>query len=163
MQHTAHRLAGREAAWWSLMPDPAHIRINDELAIPLSELRFRFSRSSGPGGQRVNRTSTRVELLFDVKISPSLSARQREMILGRLAGYVDGAGVLHLVSRATRSQFLNRRDVIARFRRLLARSLRVPARRVATRPTRAARESRLKKKRMRSLLKRIRRRVTGED
>jgi len=145
------------------MPDPGYVRINDELAVPLSEVRFRFSRSSGPGGQKVNRTATRVELLFDVKSSPSLSARQREMILGRLGGYVDGAGVLHLVSRATRSQFLNRRDVTARFRRLLAQSLRVPARRVATKPTRAARERRLRKKRMRSLLKRIRRRVIGDD
>lgn len=145
------------------MPDPGYVRINDELAVPLSELRFRFSRSSGPGGQKVNRTATRVELLFDVKSSPSLSARQREMILGRIGGYIDGAGVLHLVSRATRSQFLNRRDVTARFRRLLAQSLRVPARRVATKPTRAAREGRLRKKRMRSLLKRIRRRVIGDD
>ena len=145
------------------MRERTEVRINDELAIPLSELGFRFSRSGGPGGQKVNRTATRVELLFDVKGSPSLSSRQREMIIGRLAGYIGREGVLRLVSQSTRSQFRNRAEAIARLRRLLARSLQVPGRRIPSRPTLAARDRRLKAKRLRSLIKRTRRRETRED
>jgi len=145
------------------MAGRTRVRINDELVIPLAELRFRFSRASGPGGQKVNRTATRVELLFDVQRSPSLSAQQRQMVLERLAGYIDSGGVLHLVSQATRSQFRNRSEVTARFRRLLAQSLRVPEKRVSSKPTRASKERRLREKRLRSLVKQIRRRVTRED
>jgi len=145
------------------MAGRTRVRINDELVIPLAELRFRFSRASGPGGQKVNRTATRVELLFDVQRSPSLSAQQRQMVLERLAGYIDSGGVLHLVSQATRSQFRNRSEVTARFRRLLTQSLRVPEKRVSSKPTRASKERRLREKRLRSLVKQIRRRVTRED
>ena len=145
------------------MSEATEVSISDDLAIPLSELHFRFSLSGGPGGQKVNRTATRVELLFDVRGSPSLSPHQRDLILLRLAGYIDGQGVLRLVSRSTRSQLLNRREAIDRFRRLVAGSLQVPRRRVPTRPTLAARERRLRKKRARSLLKRMRRRATRED
>jgi len=145
------------------MAGRTRVRINDELVIPLAELSFRFSRASGPGGQKVNRTATRVELLFDVQRSPSLSAQQRQMVLERLAGYIDSGGVLHLVSQATRSQFRNRSEVTARFRRLLTQSLRVPEKRVSSKPTRASKERRLREKRLRSLVKQIRRRVTRED
>ena len=145
------------------MSERAVVGINEDLAIPLSELRFRFSRSGGPGGQKVNRTATRVELLFDVGGSPSLSSRQQEMILGRLAGYVDREGVLHLVSQSTRSQFRHRSEVIARFRRLMAQSLQVRRKRVGTSPTLASRERRLRRKRLRSLIKRSRRQVTRHD
>ncbi len=81
-----------------------------ELRLPLGELRFRFSRSSGPGGQHVNRSETRVELLFDVLNSPSLTDHQRTRILNRLAGQIDGEGVLHIFSSTTRSQAENRAD-----------------------------------------------------
>jgi len=145
------------------MPERSEIRINEELAIPLSELRFRFSRSGGPGGQRANRTSTRVELLFDVRRSPTLSPRQRELVLERLAGYIDGEGVLRLISRSTRSQFRNRTEAIDRLQRLLARSVRASGERIPTRPTAASVERRLRGKRARSLSKRLRRRVDEWD
>ncbi len=102
--------------------DPTTLAITPDLAIPLAELDFRFSRSSGPGGQHVQRADTRVELLFDVARSPSLTENQRERIRARLAGYLDNDGVLHLFSSASRSQLANRADVIARFQALLARA-----------------------------------------
>lgn len=130
--------------------------IREETSIPLDELRFRFSRSPGPGGQKVNRTATRVELTFDVRNSPSLSPEQKSMILDRLRSYVDQEGVLHLISHSTRSQWRNRRDVIARFASLIEESLHTPRQRIPTQPTRAAKERRLRNKSARSAIKRLR-------
>jgi len=145
------------------LPAPADlIPITAELAISGGELRYRFSRASGPGGQHVNRSETRVELLFDVAGSPSLSDVQRARILSRLAGYVDGEGVLHIVSSATRSQLENRADATERFRALLAAALHRRKRRVPTRPSPAARQARLDGKRARSKIKQGRRTVDDE-
>jgi len=137
--------------------------INDELSIPLDELRFRFSRSSGPGGQHVQKSSTRVELLFDVANSPSLTDVQRARLRERLAGYVDSAGTLHLVAQSERSQLRNREEVVARFQVLLQRALRRRKRRRLTAPTAASRERRLRQKRRRSEIKQVRGKVPGDE
>jgi ribosome-associated protein len=133
--------------------DDERLRISDELTIPLAELNFRFSRSSGPGGQHVQKSSTRVELLFDIANSPSLTEAQRAQVLERLAGYLDATGVLHLVSQSERSQLRNREEVIARFESLLRQALRRRKRRKSTHPSAASRERRLHKKRQRSQIK----------
>lgn len=132
------------------------IAINDQVRIPLSELDFRFSRSSGPGGQHVQKTSTRVELLFDVARSPSLDDEQRARILSRLANHVDSEGVLHLAAQSERSQWRNRQEAVARFQELLRRALARRRQRRATSPTAASREKRLEQKRRRSQVKRQR-------
>jgi ribosome-associated protein len=124
--------------------------------IPESELHFHFVRSSGPGGQHVNKTSTQVELLFDVVNSSSLSEAQKARLLDKLASYIDQEGVLHLSSQATRSQYQNRQDIVVRFRRLVQEALRIPKKRHPTRPTAASRERRLKAKRERGQVKRTR-------
>ena len=80
------------------------VHITDTVSIPMSELSFRFARSSGPGGQHVNRSATQVELLFDVANSPSLDEAQRQRVLNKLKSRIDKEGVLHLVSQETRSQ-----------------------------------------------------------
>jgi ribosome-associated protein len=139
------------------------LRITNTLTIPLSELRFRFARSSGPGGQHVNRSATRVELLFDVTGSPSLTEAQRERALKALAPYIDSDGVLHLISQTFRSQFRNREEAVERFQTLMRRAVKVPKRRRPTRPSRAAQERRLASKRRRSEIKRQRGPVTTED
>lgn len=146
-----------------LQPAPGSnevVIISPDLKIPASEIRFRFSRSSGPGGQHVNRSETRVELLFDVAGSPSLTEPARERLLGRLAGRIDGEGTLHIVSSATRSQTANRDDAVERFRSLLSSALRPRRRRVPTHPGTAARERRLAEKRVRSALKQVRGKVS---
>jgi ribosome-associated protein len=140
------------------MPDE-FLQINNQVAIPLSELSFRYARSSGPGGQHVQRTETKVELLFDLAGSPSLSEAQRALALSRLGGRLDQQGVLHLVSQAGRSQLDNRADVMERFRRLLAAALKPAKARRPTRPTAAARQQRLEGKRRHSRAKRLRGRV----
>jgi len=139
------------------------LRINDNLTIPRDELRFRYARSSGPGGQKVNRTASQVELLFDVAHSPSLTPQQRALIQYRLGGYIDSRGMLHLVSSATPSQWRNREEVIARFRTLVLHSLRVRRRRIPTRPSKAVKERRLQRKKRRSQTKRQRQRTETEE
>jgi ribosome-associated protein len=132
------------------------LQINNELTIPRSELEFRFSRSSGPGGQHAQKSSTRVELLFDVAQSPSLDDRQRARIRKRLAGYIDSEGVLHLVSQSERSQYRNREEVVERFQAMLAKALKRSKRRKRTKPTAASKERRLRKKKKRSEIKKKR-------
>ena len=139
------------------------IRIDDRVTLPLDELSFRYARSSGPGGQHVQRTETKVELLFDVGHSPSLSEGQRQLILSRLASRLDSEGVLHLTSQQSRSQAENRQEVLERFRRLMAGALRPAKPRRATRPSAAARQRRLENKRQRSETKRLRRRVAASN
>lgn len=142
--------------------DDDSLRINDELTIPLAELSFRFSRSSGPGGQHVQKSSTRVELLFDVANSPSLTDAERARVLGRLSSYVDTSGVLHLVSQSERSQLRNREEVIARFQALVRKALKRRKRRKPTQPTTASKERRLRTKKRRGQIKQWRGKI-GED
>lgn len=133
--------------------------ITDQLAIPLAELEFRFSRSGGPGGQHVNRSATRVELHFDVAHSPSLSEEQRQRALERLAGRLDSEGVLRVVAESERSQWRNRQEAVERFRMLLRQALHIPRQRRRTRLPAWAKERRLAEKRRRSEIKRHRGRV----
>jgi len=145
------------------MEEPNCIAINSEVKISLDELVFDFVRSSGPGGQHVNRSATQVELRFDVANSPSLTEEQRHRVLMNLRNRIDAAGVLHLSAQSTRSQYRNRAEAVARFQELMQRALRVPRRRRPTRPTAAARERRLEQKRRRSDQKRSRQRVPHDE
>lgn len=143
--------------------DEEALTINEQLAIPLSELSFRFSRSSGPGGQHVQKTATRVELLFDVANSPSLTDVQRAKILERLQGYIDTSGLLHLVAQSERSQLRNREEVTTRFQSLMRQALKTRKRRKATRPSAASKERRIRKKRHRSQIKKWRTDIRDEE
>jgi ribosome-associated protein len=124
------------------------IVISPRLSVPFSELSFAVSRSGGPGGQHVNKTETRVELLFDVAHSPSLSEHQRVKILHALANRIDGEGVLHLNASQERSQIRNKQIVIQRFVELVARALLPKKNRVSTRPTTSSREKRIQSKKI---------------
>jgi ribosome-associated protein len=133
------------------------------LKVPESELHFRFTRSSGPGGQNVNKVATRVELTFDIAHSPSLDDRMRDRLLKRLGGMVDTNGLLHLASQESRSQWKNRMDAVEKFAALLKKALAPQQRRIATGPTSGSRQSRVKQKRARSATKALRRKVVDED
>ena len=133
------------------------LTISRSLVIPAPELRFRFSRSSGAGGQNVNKRDTKVELLFDVAGSPSLGPRQRERIMRKLASRIDSDGVLHLVVSQERTQGRNREIATERFCRMLADALKPdPPKRRPTRPSKAAVERRITEKRRRGATKRQR-------
>jgi len=140
------------------VPPDTNIQITETVAIPPTELHFQFSRSSGPGGQHVNRTASQVELTFDVLGSPSLNEAQRARVLRKLKSYIDTRGILHLTSQTTRSQHRNRAEVVERFALLLQRALHVPRRRIPTKPSEAAEAHRLVQKQRTSAIKRHRRR-----
>lgn len=137
--------------------------ISPDLRIPLSELRYRTSRSGGPGGQHVNTSSTRVEVTWNVASSLSLSPEQRTRLLKQLATRLDSGGQLRLVSSGTRSQLRNKDDVTDRLRSTIAAALIVPKKRRPTKPSRAAKAARLESKRKRAATKRQRRIPGGDD
>jgi ribosome-associated protein len=117
------------------------LRVTGKLAIPLSEITLRTSRSSGPGGQHANVTASRVEAIFDVPASPSLSEEQRARVLAQAGPR------LVAVAQDERSQLRNRELALERLAERLARALIVPRKRHATRPSAAARARRLDEKR----------------
>jgi ribosome-associated protein len=139
------------------------VRITPELAIPVAELEFRASRSSGPGGQGVNTTDSRVELRFDLAGSPSLPPEAKARALRRLGPRLDSGGVLRVVAQTQRSQLANRRAAIDRFTELLSAALATPRPRHPTRPTRAATARRVESKRRRSATKRLRERPRAPE
>ncbi len=121
------------------------------------ELRFAYSRSSGPGGQNVNRVETRVTLRFDVFGSPSLTEEHKRRIASRLATRINKVGILRVVSQRHRTREANRRAAAERFLELLTEALRRQRPRRKTRVPRNARRRRLEGKRRRGELKRLRR------
>jgi ribosome-associated protein len=145
------------------MASDNNLEITPDLRIPLSELEYRASRSSGPGGQHVNTSSTRIEVWWDVATSPTLSPEQRARLLQRLSTRLDSSGRLRLVSGASRSQLRNREDVTERLQGVIAAALAVPKKRKPTRPHRAAKEARLEAKRRRSATKRRRGQIQPDE
>jgi ribosome-associated protein len=135
--------------------------VSRSIEIPERELRWRFSRSSGPGGQSVNTADSRVELSYDVSSSSALGPVQRARALERLAGrLVDG--VLTIAASEERSQLRNREAARERLARVLAEAVAPPPpRRRPTKPSRRAVERRLESKRLRARTKQLRR--PGED
>jgi len=126
------------------------IRVTRSVSIPLSEIAFRYSRSSGPGGQHAQKSETRVDALFDVEASSSLTDRQKNRVV-RKAG-----PILRAIAQDERSQARNRELAVERIADALREALRVERRRVATKPSKAAVERRLEQKRRRSQTKRLR-------
>jgi len=130
--------------------DGESIRVTRSVAVPRSEIELRFSRSSGPGGQHAQKTSSRVEALFDVQASSALTDRQKSRVLARVGP------VLRAVAQDERSQWRNRELATERLVEQLRAALRVERRRRPTKPTAASRERRLQEKRRRSEIKRLR-------
>ena len=138
------------------------LRITAEVTVPRGELVARATRAGGPGGQHVNTSSTRVELLWNVRDSAALDDATRERLLARLARRLDAAGNVRVVASATRSQRRNREAAEERLAELVRRALATSRKRIATKPSRAAKEARLTAKRRRSEKKRERRGEVGE-
>ncbi|MFC1800313.1 alternative ribosome rescue aminoacyl-tRNA hydrolase ArfB [Candidatus Eisenbacteria bacterium] len=127
------------------------------------EISYTFSRSSKPGGQNVNKVSTRVTLLFDVEASQSLSDRQRDRIGEKLASRIGKDGVLRVVSQKYRTQKANREAALERFVALLAEALKSQRRRRPTAVPGKVREGRLEAKKRRGRIKRERVRPSADS
>lgn len=139
------------------------VRVTRSVTIPAAELDFRYVRSGGPGGQHANKTSTKVELTWDVLGSSVLGPRQRARLLDNLGPRVEPSGLLRVRSDRYRSQTRNKEDAIDRLAALVQSGLEVRKDRVATRPTTTAKRKRLDQKRRRGETKQRRRRPGFDD
>ena len=126
------------------------IDITDRIAIPDSEITFTSARSSGPGGQHVNKVSSRVTLHFNILTSQSLSTAQKQRLLSRLRTRISKDGILRVVTQKYRSQAANRQAAVARFVMLLQEALTPRRPRLPMATPAAAQEQRLQEKRQRS-------------
>src|SRR3954470_11185968 len=133
------------------------VRVNESVVIPRDELVARASRSGGAGGQHVNTSSTRIELVWNVAASRALTDEQRERVLQKLSSRLDGERNLRVVASDRRSQRQNRESADERMAELVRQALIVPKKRRPTKPTRAAKQARLESKRRLSDKKRERR------
>lgn len=139
------------------------IEIGARIRIPRTEVSYQATRSGGPGGQHVNTSSTRIELWWNLEQSAALSVPQRNLLRTRLASRLDTDGWLRLVESGSRSQLRNREAVTERFAALLAQASRPPKVRTPTRIPKAQKLSRLESKKSRSVVKKLRGKVRGDE
>lgn len=141
---------------------PGDLLIGTDLVLPSGELTIRTSRSSGPGGQHVNTTDTRVQIHWNVLSSSSLTETQRERLTQRLGSRLTSGGDLVVACGAHRSQRRNLQEARVRLAALIEAALREPRQRSPTARTRAGHERRLERKRRRAAIKRLRRRMPDD-
>ncbi len=139
------------------------LEINSEITIKSSELHFDFVRSSGPGGQNVNKVASAVQLRFDLRNSTSIPEEIKPKLIKLAGKRVTSDGILVLDARTSRSQSQNREEALARLRSLILKALHKPKPRRKTKPTRASIEKRLKNKKARGATKRLRGNVSDDD
>ncbi|MCX6136383.1 MAG: alternative ribosome rescue aminoacyl-tRNA hydrolase ArfB [Ignavibacteriales bacterium] len=132
------------------------IHINKKVIIPAHEIQFRFSRSSGPGGQNVNKLSTKVSLIFDLAHSSAIDETTRHLLMHKLASEINSAGKITITSQESRSQYANRLIALEKFVGLMRKALIVPKIRRETKPSRSAVTKRLSGKNKRGVQKKLR-------
>ena len=139
------------------MDDSTYLNVTPELSIPRSEIQYRATRAGGPGGQHVNTSSTRIELLWDLNESRAVTDDQRERIRTKLAARLDSEGMVRVVASDRRSQGQNKQSADERLAALVQHALHIPKKRRPTKPPRAAKEKRLVSKKLNGDKKRQRR------
>lgn len=137
-------------------PTASSLVVNESVAIPRSELDVRVSRSSGAGGQHVNKTSSRVEIFWNIPASRALSDDERARLLDKLSSKLTTEGSVRVVASDMRSQSRNRDLAEERLVELVRRALIIPRKRRPTKPTRASKEARLEEKKRQARKKRDR-------
>jgi len=136
--------------------------IKNGIVIPVNELEITSSRAGGPGGQHVNKTSTAITIRWNVKNTQALNDEQKERVLKKLQTRLTSDGDLIIRNSSSRSQQQNKDAAFVQLANIVRKALHVPKKRIATRMSKAAKESRLQTKARRSMLKKIRRKKDFE-
>ena len=139
------------------------LEINSDITIKTAEIRFDFVRSSGPGGQNVNKVASAAQLRFDIRNSTSIPDEIKPRLIKLAGKRVNSEGILLIDARTSRSQSQNRAEALERLKTLILKALHKPKPRRKTRPTAASKEKRLRSKKMRGNLKRLRGNVKDGD
>ncbi|MCH8303828.1 MAG: aminoacyl-tRNA hydrolase [Candidatus Marinimicrobia bacterium] len=139
------------------------LEINSDITIKTAEIRFDFVRSSGPGGQNVNKVASAVQLRFDIRNSTSIPDEIKPRLIKLAGKRVNSEAVLLIDARTSRSQSQNRAEALERLKSLILKALHKPKPRRKTRPTAASKEKRLRSKKIRGNLKRLRGNVKDDD
>ncbi|TFB11855.1 aminoacyl-tRNA hydrolase [Candidatus Marinimicrobia bacterium MT.SAG.3] len=139
------------------------LEINSDITIKTAEIRFDFVRSSGPGGQNVNKVASAVQLRFDIRNSTSIPDEIKQRLIKLAGKRVNSEGILLIDARTSRSQSQNRAEALERLKTLILKALHKPKPRRKTRPTAASKEKRLRNKKARGNLKRLRGNVKDDD
>ena len=139
------------------------LEINSDITIKTAEIRFDFVRSSGPGGQNVNKVASAAQLRFDIRKSTSIPDEIKPRLIKLAGKRVSSEGILLIDARTSRSQSQNRTEALERLKSLILKALHKPKPRRKTKPTAASKEKRLRSKKMRGNLKRLRGNVKDGD
>ena len=139
------------------------LEINTKITIRSAEIRFDFVRSSGPGGQNVNKVASAVQLRFDIRNSTSIPDEIKQRLIKLAGKRVNSEGILLIDARTSRSQSQNRAEALDRLKTLILKALHKPKPRRKTKPTAASKEKRLRNKKIRGNLKRLRGNVKDDD
>ena len=139
------------------------LHVNRRIQIPVNEFQFTFARSSGPGGQNVNKVNSKVTMHWPVETSPSIPEDVRERFLARYRARINNAGQLVIHSQRYRDQGKNVADCLEKLREFLLEVATPPKRRIATRPSRASKERRVREKKSRGQTKKLRKKPRSDD
>jgi len=137
----------------------AYLYVNEKIKIPMQEINFRFARSSGPGGQKVNKANTKVHLVWSLDLSKSMDLILKDYLSMRLAKHLNDRGEIHIYSDQYRSQDRNKKDCLDKLKQLLSQASKTQKKRKKTKPKAAQKEKRLKEKKRRGEIKSLRKKV----